>query len=229
LGEGSSEETERAGLPILHFEDGRALEAWLEQQPEGHKGIWLKLAKKGQGVSSVGIKQRRMQIDAAIQGSSRGEIVVRDLVKSLFVEWKDASIRNLAKPRTNAEVLLCNLKHLAQSIESIATFESSSLNRNVQKQISRIKGGAGLQVGNLQFRGVTNDLSHPVRRISDNATCDLKAFFRLGHVVPARFEFDVTSVGSWNSRRFANCDGTETTVPASATHVNMRINGDHAW
>jgi uncharacterized protein YdeI (YjbR/CyaY-like superfamily) len=58
-----SEETTRAGLPILHFENQVALETWLEQQPEGHKGIWLKIAKKGQGVSSVSVKEA---IDAGL-------------------------------------------------------------------------------------------------------------------------------------------------------------------
>ena len=45
---------ERAGLPIRAFEDQAALEAWLDEQPRvdkgiWHKGIWLKLAKKGAG------------------------------------------------------------------------------------------------------------------------------------------------------------------------------------
>lgn len=56
-------ETERGGLPILHFPDASALEAWLAKQPAGHKGIWLKLAKKGAGVPSV--TQREM-VDAGL-------------------------------------------------------------------------------------------------------------------------------------------------------------------
>jgi uncharacterized protein YdeI (YjbR/CyaY-like superfamily) len=47
----------RGGLPILHFEDQSALEAWLERQPNDHKGIWLKLAKKGSGIASVSQKE----------------------------------------------------------------------------------------------------------------------------------------------------------------------------
>lgn len=58
-----SEERERGGLPILHFEDGQALEGWLEQQPEAHGGIWLKIAKQGQGVTSVSVKEA---IDAGL-------------------------------------------------------------------------------------------------------------------------------------------------------------------
>lgn len=48
---------ERAGLPIMAFADEAALEAWLDEQPRDHKGIWLKLAKKGAGVASVTQKQ----------------------------------------------------------------------------------------------------------------------------------------------------------------------------
>jgi len=44
---------ERAGLPLLAFADRQALDQWLERQPPGHKGIWLKLAKKGNGIASV--------------------------------------------------------------------------------------------------------------------------------------------------------------------------------
>jgi uncharacterized protein YdeI (YjbR/CyaY-like superfamily) len=50
-------ERTRGGLPILHFPDRAALEAWLDAQPQGHKGIWLKLAKKGSGIASVSQKE----------------------------------------------------------------------------------------------------------------------------------------------------------------------------
>ncbi|HYJ82714.1 MAG TPA: YdeI/OmpD-associated family protein [Allosphingosinicella sp.] len=43
----------RGGLPILLFADQAALAEWLERQPRDHKGIWLKLAKKGSPVGSV--------------------------------------------------------------------------------------------------------------------------------------------------------------------------------
>lgn len=44
---------ERSGLPIMHFPDREALEAWLETQDGEHRGIWLKLAKKASGIASV--------------------------------------------------------------------------------------------------------------------------------------------------------------------------------
>jgi uncharacterized protein YdeI (YjbR/CyaY-like superfamily) len=50
-------ETERGGLPILRFADAAALERWLEAQPTEHKGIWLQIAKKDRGVSSVSVSE----------------------------------------------------------------------------------------------------------------------------------------------------------------------------
>ncbi|WP_426266096.1 YdeI/OmpD-associated family protein [Sphingomonas sp. LHG3443-2] len=54
-------ETIRGGLPILHFADAAALERWLEAQAAGEapdqKGIWLKIAKKDRGVSSVSVSE----------------------------------------------------------------------------------------------------------------------------------------------------------------------------
>jgi uncharacterized protein YdeI (YjbR/CyaY-like superfamily) len=47
------EEQSRAGLPILTFPDAESLVAWLGEQPAEHKGIWLKLAKKGARVATV--------------------------------------------------------------------------------------------------------------------------------------------------------------------------------
>nr|WP_314441707.1 YdeI/OmpD-associated family protein [uncultured Sphingomonas sp.] len=53
----TGKERERGGLPILHFADAAALEGWLECQPAEHKGVWLKLAKKGRGVTSVSVSE----------------------------------------------------------------------------------------------------------------------------------------------------------------------------
>ncbi|MEO9132298.1 MAG: hypothetical protein ABI240_13950, partial [Sphingomonas sp.] len=43
----------RTGLPIRAFADAAAWEAWLGAQPRDVRGLWLKLAKVGAGVSSV--------------------------------------------------------------------------------------------------------------------------------------------------------------------------------
>lgn len=44
-------------MPIRLFADRAALEGWLERQPRDHKGIWLKLAKKGSPIGSVTQKE----------------------------------------------------------------------------------------------------------------------------------------------------------------------------
>ena len=40
-------------LPVLAFKSQPAWEAWLASQPAQSKGLWLKLAKKSSGISSV--------------------------------------------------------------------------------------------------------------------------------------------------------------------------------
>lgn len=44
---------ERAGLPIRAFDDAAAWEAWLAAAPRDTPGLWLKLAKSGNGVSRL--------------------------------------------------------------------------------------------------------------------------------------------------------------------------------
>ena len=56
-------EDSRAGLPILPFESGAALESWLAAQAPDHKGIWLKLAKKDSGVPTA---SRQEAVDAGL-------------------------------------------------------------------------------------------------------------------------------------------------------------------
>jgi uncharacterized protein YdeI (YjbR/CyaY-like superfamily) len=41
------------GLPVLAFESAQAWEDWLSRQPEGAPGLWLKIAKKGAGTSTI--------------------------------------------------------------------------------------------------------------------------------------------------------------------------------
>jgi uncharacterized protein YdeI (YjbR/CyaY-like superfamily) len=53
----------RGGLPILSFAGLPEFEAWLEAQPQESAGLWLKLAKKGSGMASVG---KAEAIDAAL-------------------------------------------------------------------------------------------------------------------------------------------------------------------
>jgi len=48
------EQASRAGLPILAFPDEAAFAGWIAAQPPTSSGLWLKLAKKGARITSVG-------------------------------------------------------------------------------------------------------------------------------------------------------------------------------
>jgi uncharacterized protein YdeI (YjbR/CyaY-like superfamily) len=54
---------ERAGLPIMAFQDLAALERWLEAQPANSPGLWIKLAKAPSGIPRV---SKSEAIDAAL-------------------------------------------------------------------------------------------------------------------------------------------------------------------
>src|SRR5438270_10145786 len=54
---------ERAGLPIMAFNDLSDLERWLEAQPADSPGLWIKFAKAGSGILSV---TKAEAIDAAL-------------------------------------------------------------------------------------------------------------------------------------------------------------------
>jgi hypothetical protein len=63
---------ERAGLPIIAFNDLAALERWLEAQPANSPGLWIKLAKAQSGIESV---TKTEAIDAALcQGWIDGQL-----------------------------------------------------------------------------------------------------------------------------------------------------------
>ncbi len=51
----------RAGLPVLAFASAARFEQWLRRQPAGCRGLWLKLARQGAGVPSVG-KQEAVEV-----------------------------------------------------------------------------------------------------------------------------------------------------------------------
>ncbi len=53
----------KAGLPIMAFASASDWEKWLSAQPRTSKGLWLKLAKKESGISSV---SRQEAIDGAL-------------------------------------------------------------------------------------------------------------------------------------------------------------------
>lgn len=59
----STMETDRGGLPVLDFADAEAWEAWLAAHGGKATGMWLKIAKAGNGDSSL---TKAQAIDAAL-------------------------------------------------------------------------------------------------------------------------------------------------------------------
>lgn len=53
----------RLGLPIRFFDDATGFACWLARAPRASPGIWLKLAKKGAGVTGL---SKAQAIDAAL-------------------------------------------------------------------------------------------------------------------------------------------------------------------
>jgi uncharacterized protein YdeI (YjbR/CyaY-like superfamily) len=54
---------ERAGLPIIAFDDVAALERWLDAQSASSRGLWIKFAKADSGIAGL---TKSEAIDAAI-------------------------------------------------------------------------------------------------------------------------------------------------------------------
>ncbi|WP_030056097.1 MULTISPECIES: YdeI/OmpD-associated family protein [Streptomyces] len=55
--------TAKQDLPVIAFPDQAAFEKWLEAEPEGSVGLWLKIAKKESGIPTVSYAEA---LDAAL-------------------------------------------------------------------------------------------------------------------------------------------------------------------
>jgi uncharacterized protein YdeI (YjbR/CyaY-like superfamily) len=53
----------RRDLPIVAFKSQQAFDAWLALQPQGSRGLWLKIAKKSAGITSI---SRAEAVDAVL-------------------------------------------------------------------------------------------------------------------------------------------------------------------
>lgn len=123
----------------------------------------------------------------------------------------------------------CNCPQLTNELTAIYNMEQPAISSKLNKHVNRIRKTKALSIKGIQFEGCLNNDSHPVRRCSDDAWCDVAAQYRFGFEVPSRFEFDVSSTTGIGGKTFYLCNGTAQRVPTSASHVNMRINGDHKW
>ena len=53
----------RRDLPVVAFKTQQAFDVWLTSQPADSRGLWLKIAKKSSGITSV---SRDEAVDAAL-------------------------------------------------------------------------------------------------------------------------------------------------------------------
>jgi hypothetical protein len=127
----------------------------------------------------------------------------------------------LSLPYMNADS-----RRLRNNLENLYELEIYEPHQNLAKEVAHLKAGRGMRIRGIDFRGCVNDPSHPVRRCTDTRLCDVSARLRLGFSVPERFEFDVTCETGLAGKKFQLCGGTTQQIPASASHLNMRMNND---
>ena len=173
---------------------------------------------------------RRLQVPAAWRGDIHGGRRIADAVIASFNSARTQELQAITKWSAAAVALLpCeNIRpqRLRRELEGMYHMNVGSFSRRLNRDVLRMKRGKGIRVGNLEFKGCLNDPSHPVRRTSDQAQCDVGAALRLGFGVPIRFEFDVSCAQGLAGLRFRHCDGVTEQIQRDASHVNMRINGD---
>jgi len=111
-------EEEKAGLPVIAFASAADWGRWLARQPVASKGLWLKLAKKGNETSSV---SRPQAIETALcHGWIDGQIdkydahwwLIRFTPRASKSQWSEVNRRTALKlidegrmqPRGQAQV-----------------------------------------------------------------------------------------------------------------------------
>lgn len=109
------------------------------------------------------------------------------------------------------------------SLYRMDTFEPSS---RLAREAVKMRKGRGIRVRGVDFSETVNGSDHPIRRCSESSACDLHSILRFGFQVPERFEFDVTCETGLAGKTFRLCNGDALPISRSASHLNMRINGD---
>lgn len=174
---------------------------------------------------------RRLEVPVGFRADIH---LARQLSETVAREYRNQAHLTLARAvKASAQSVIClpiensKSRRLRAEIEAIYFGEAFSLSRTLDKEIVRRKGGRGLRIRDLDFCGRVNGPEHPVRRCTDDPTCDLRAALRLGFPVPPRFEFDVSCEAGLAGKEFVLCGGTKARVSRAADHLNMRINGDY--
>lgn len=159
------------------------------------------------------------------KASKIAEAIVQKFASNEFL-----STYQFVKPGARAVLSLpfrnANSRRLRSNLESLYNLQIYEPNQNLSKEVAPLKGGRGMRIKGIDFQGCVNDPSHPVRRCTDTRLCDVSARLRLGFSISERFEFDVTCETGLSRKTFQLCDGSTVQIPASASHLNMRINDD---
>jgi len=112
-------ETDRGGLPVLDFADAEAWEAWLATQGENVTGLWLKIAKAGNPVSSL---TKAQAIDAALcHGWIDGQIdkydeawfLTRFTPRKRTSKWSENNRKRAEQLMADGRVAPAGLKEIA--------------------------------------------------------------------------------------------------------------------
>jgi hypothetical protein len=135
-------------------------------------------------------------------------------------------VRPSAAPALNLPLLNVKSSRLRTAISELYELRTFTPAPGISKDVARLKGGRGLRIKGIDYRGAVNNDSHPVRRCTDSVFCDVAARLRLGFSLPERFEFDVSCETGLAGKQFRMCDGAAMTIPDWADHLNMRINDD---
>jgi len=112
-------ETDRGGLPVLDFVDAEAWESWLATQGANATGLWLKIAKAGNPVSSL---TKVQAIDAALcHGWIDGQIdkydeawfLTRFTPRKRTSKWSENNRKRAEQLMADGRVTPAGLKEIA--------------------------------------------------------------------------------------------------------------------
>jgi len=177
---------------------------------------------------------RRVTISRNLMTSKAALSEAAGIVRVKFNQWEERGTYKHCLGSLNLPALLplgnAKSKLLTKWIKRIYNFEADGFPSDISSEVARVRGGDGLLVRDLKFRGCLNPMEHPVQRHSESAACELKARLRLGVGVRERFEFDVSSTGSaLKGKTFVQCDGASRRAEAATSYVNIRINDDFGF
>jgi hypothetical protein len=175
---------------------------------------------------------QRFAIDPSFRSDiNRAPDLVQAIIK-IFSSAQFDAVTRAASPHQDTRLLLplrnVGIERLRRHFVDVYEMSACGFSRRLERDIMRMKRGFGYRIRDLNFKGVVNDGTHPIRRCTDSLLCDLQAAMRFGVSIPERFEFDVTCGNGLDRKTFYLCDGEAVKIAGAVSHLNMRINDDFA-